>query len=357
MPDLHPLLGLDGLVHALVVAAAVQDAPGELVDDEDLATVVDDVVLVALVEFLGLDRVVEVADERRVHRLVEVVDAEPVLDPAHAALGDRDGALGLVDLVVAGAVLALLQAADQRRELAVPAGGVLGGSGDDQRGTGLVDQDRVDLVDDREVVPALHQLTGRPRHVVAQEVEAELVVGAVRDVALVRGAVLGGGPVGQDGAHGQTQEAVHPAHPLGVALGQVVVHRDHVHALAGQRVQVRRQDRREGLALTGLHLGDVAEMQRGPAHDLHVVVTLAEHAGCGLARRGERLGQQRVERFAVGVPLLVLVGQLAQFLVREVGVITFDRVDGVSDRLEPAYLAAFTGTKDFFQYRHGSALP
>jgi hypothetical protein len=36
-----------------------------LVDDEDLA-VHDDVVLVALEELLGLDRVVEVADERGV---------------------------------------------------------------------------------------------------------------------------------------------------------------------------------------------------------------------------------------------------------------------------------------------------
>ena len=79
--DLDALFGLDRLVHALVVAAAVQDAAGELVDDEDLA-VGDDVVLVALVQLLGLDGVVEVADQRRVHRLVQVVDAEPVLDPA-----------------------------------------------------------------------------------------------------------------------------------------------------------------------------------------------------------------------------------------------------------------------------------
>ena len=113
--DLHAFLGLDGLVHALVVAAAVQDATGELVDDQDLAVVADDVVLVALVELLGLDRVVEVADERGVDRLVEVVDAEPVLDPPDAALGDRDRALGVVDLVVALAVLAATASGRRRR--------------------------------------------------------------------------------------------------------------------------------------------------------------------------------------------------------------------------------------------------
>ena len=53
--DLDVLLGLDGLVHALVVAAPDQHAAGELVDDEHLA-VADDVVLVALEQLLGLER-------------------------------------------------------------------------------------------------------------------------------------------------------------------------------------------------------------------------------------------------------------------------------------------------------------
>ena len=60
--DRHALLGLDGLVHALVVAPAVQDAAGELVHDQDLAAH-HDVVLVLLVQLLGLDRVVEEADQ------------------------------------------------------------------------------------------------------------------------------------------------------------------------------------------------------------------------------------------------------------------------------------------------------
>ena len=148
-------LGLDRLVHALAVAPALQHAAGELVDDEDLAAD-DDVVLVALVELLGLQRVVEVADQRRVDRLVEVVDAELVLDLLDALLGDGDGALAFLDLVVD---VAFEQRRDPR-ELDVPAGGLVGRAADDQRGPGLVDEDRVDLVDDREVVAALHDLLG-----------------------------------------------------------------------------------------------------------------------------------------------------------------------------------------------------
>ena len=114
--DLHALLGLDRLVHALVAAAAGEDAAGELVDDHHLA-VHDDVVLVALEQLLGLDRVVEVADERGVDRLVEVVDAEVVLDLLDAGLEDADGALLLVDLVV---VVAAAAACTMLGELDVP---------------------------------------------------------------------------------------------------------------------------------------------------------------------------------------------------------------------------------------------
>jgi len=58
-------------------------------------------------------------------------------------------------------------------------------------------------------------------------------------------------------------------HPLGVALGQVVVHRDHVHAVAGQRIQVAREGRDQRLALAGLIseiLPGAAPFRRSTAH-------------------------------------------------------------------------------------------
>ena len=94
---------------------------------------------------------------------------------------------------------------------------------------------------------------------------------------------------------------MHPAHPLGVVLREVVVDGDDVDAPAGQRVEVRRERRDQGLALTGLHLGDVAEVQRRATHDLDVEVPLAEHPLGRLADRRERLRHQRVEALPVGV--------------------------------------------------------
>ena len=100
--DRDALLRLDRLVQALAPAAAFHDAAGELVDDLHLA-VLDDVVDVALVERLRLQRLDQVVDELHVARAVEVVDLERALDLLDPGLARRDG---LVLLVVEVVVLA-----------------------------------------------------------------------------------------------------------------------------------------------------------------------------------------------------------------------------------------------------------
>ena len=149
-------------------------------------------------------------------------------------------------------------------------------------------------------------------HVVAQVVEAELVVGAVGDVAGVGLlALLVVEPV-HDGADAEAQEAVDPAHPLGVAGGEVVVDGDDVDAQARQGVEVDRQGRHQGLALAGAHLGDAALVQHHAADELHVEVALAEHALGRLAHGGEGGHEDVVEGLAGGEFGLQHVGAGAQ---------------------------------------------
>ena len=111
------------------------------------------------------------------------------------------------------------------------------------------------------------------------------------------------------------EEAVDPAHPLRVAAGEVVVDGDDVDALAGERIEIRRQRGDQRLAFAGLHLGDLAAVEDHAADQLHVEVPHVQHAAPGLADDGERLGQQIVERFAVGEPLPELGGLVAQLFV------------------------------------------
>ena len=174
--DPHALLRLDRLVQAVAPAPALHDPAGELVDDLHLA-VLDHVVDVALVERLRLQRLDQVVDELDVARVVEVLDPERALDLVDRRLRRRDGlVLLVVEVVGAGElrlVLALLalprrrqpvELLDDAREVVVRRRGRLGLAGDDQRRARLVDQDRVDLVHDRERVAALDEplLARRP---------------------------------------------------------------------------------------------------------------------------------------------------------------------------------------------------
>ena len=177
---LHVLFRLDGLVQALGPAAALHDAAGELVDDLHFA-VRDDVVDVAVEQVLRLQRLLQVVGQRAGGVGVDVVDAERRLDALEAHLGRVDRALGLVHLVVDVA----LEAHDRARELVVRVGRRAARARDDERRARLVDEDGVDLVDDGEVVAALHAALGARDHVVAQVVEAELGVRAVGDVGQV----------------------------------------------------------------------------------------------------------------------------------------------------------------------------
>ena len=64
-----------------------------------------------------------------------------------------------------------------------------------------------------------------------------------------------------DEADREAKIVVDLAHPLGVALDQVVVDGDEVDALARDGVEGEREGGGLGLALTGLHFGDLAFVQ------------------------------------------------------------------------------------------------
>jgi hypothetical protein len=95
----------------------------------------------------------------------------------------------------------------------------------------------------------------------------------------------------QDHAHVEAEEAVHLAHPLGVAAREVVVHRHHVHG-ARERVQVRGQRGDQRLALAGAHLGDPAAVQ----HDARR--SSARRSGAGRARAWRPRARSRTPRRA-----------------------------------------------------------
>ena len=298
--DRNPLLGLQRLVQPLGVAPPFHRAPGEFVDDDDLA-VADHVIDVALEQRVGAQRLVQMVQQGDIVDVVEAAFREqPVLAQQRlavllAGLVQGDAALFLVLLVMLGPDLRH-QPVAARIEL----GRLLGSPRNDERRARLVDQDRVHLIDDGVGEAALDHFVEREFHVVAQIVEAEFVVGPVGDVGGVLPPPLAVRQAVRDAADGKAEELVDPAHPFGVALREIIVDRDDVDAPAGERVQIDRQRRRKRLALAGLHFGDHALVEDHPAHKLDVEMALSQGALGGLAHGGESLDEQ-VVRICAGL--------------------------------------------------------
>ncbi|GBD05647.1 hypothetical protein HRbin20_01236 [bacterium HR20] len=120
-------------------------------------------------------------------------------------------------------------------------------------------------------MPALDHLGKVSDHVIAQVVEAELVVGAVGDVAGILVFALGGLHLRLDAPHRHTEHVIDRLHPLAVAAGKVIVDGDKVRTVSSQRVQVERCNGNERFSFAGGHFGDLALVEDDAAHELDVV--------------------------------------------------------------------------------------
>ena len=222
--DRNALLGLDCLMQTLVVSPTVHQTTRKLVDNDDLP-VFDDVVDVLFHQPTRLHRLIDVVRKRGIFRIGKVLHAEELFGFFDARLRQRHRAVLFVDhvvavvlvlklLVVGGGEDLLFEPGDKIVRHLVELGRFLALAGDDQRRSGFINQNGVDLVDDGKGMSALDHFLFINRHIVAQVVEAQLVVGAVGDVRGIGGAPLGRGEVVDNQTHRKPQEAVDLAHPL-----------------------------------------------------------------------------------------------------------------------------------------------
>ena len=310
--DANVLLGLQSLVQAVGIAAAGHDAACEFVDDDNLV-VLDNVVHIALEVAVGLQRLQDVVLGQHVARIKEVVEMGQLLAVGYTLL--RQGrCLGLfVHAVVVG-----IELADHCVHGLVEVHVLVRGTGNDERSSCLIDEDGVHFVHDGKIVAALHKIRGVEFHVVAQVVEAELVVGAVGDVRGIGCPALVVVEIVHNNAGCETKEGIDLSHPGGVALGQIVVDCDNVHALARKGVQRHGQGCHQGLAFACLHFGNASLVQDYAAYELYVKVAHAKRSlGC-LANQGKDLRQDAVQGlgpFLHGLP--VFSHALGKFLVRK----------------------------------------
>ena len=177
----------------------------------------------------------------------------------------------------------------------------------------------------------LHHLALGEHHVVAQIVKAEFIVRPERHVGSVRRLALGEIHIVCNEADRQPEVAIELAHPLAVAAGEIVVDRDHVDALARERVEVDRRRRDERLALAGTHLGDAPLVEADAADQLDVKMPHAEHAARAFAHDCERLWEDLLHRRPLCELLTELPRTARQLVIREVHHRRLERVDLLHD--------------------------
>ena len=149
-----------------------------------------------------------------------------------------------------------------------------------------------------------------------------------------------------DHAHRETEEAVKLAHPFGVALGEIIVDGDDMHAASAERVEINRECGDERLALARFHFRNLAVVQHHAADQLDVEVPHVQDAASSFADYRKSFGENLVQDFLQRVMLFfgeALVSVEIAFLARR-------RIRIVRRRLVPAAEAAHVGVNALAEF-------
>ncbi len=146
-------------------------------------------------------------------------------------------------------------------------------TGDDQGGTGIINQYRVHLIHHGVMVFPLHHFFGGVHHVVTEVVKTKFVVRAICNIGEIGfSSFFTVGLVFVDTVNSNAQPFENGAIPFLVTTGQVIIHRNYMHPFAGKRIEVRGQGGYEGFTFTRCHLRDLTLVQHNTTDQLYIIV-------------------------------------------------------------------------------------
>ena len=191
--DIDVFFGFNRLMKPFRIAAAEHQTPGEFIYDDNLA-VFYNIVNVALHDAVGFQRLIDMVAERGIFNIGKVFQCESLFclgDPArrqscrfsfliHNIIGIQ--IFLFFFLFIHRGIDNFFQTVDEYIRLAVKIGTLIALAGNNQRGSRLINQDRVHLVDNGKAVSALHHALLIERHIVTQIVKTHFVVRAVGNV-------------------------------------------------------------------------------------------------------------------------------------------------------------------------------
>src|SRR5262245_32852188 len=124
---------------------------------------------------MGLEGLGQMMERFEMRGVIEVVNSEQSLRFSDPLFGESDRTHFLVNRVIT----LVVQTRDDTIRLIILVRRFLRWSGNDQRCTGLINQNTVYLIHNGVVEGALHKLRTAKFHIIAEIIETKLVVGAI----------------------------------------------------------------------------------------------------------------------------------------------------------------------------------
>ena len=270
----HAFFRFDRLVEAFVIAVANLEAASVLIDNDHLAIIGHHIVFVTMEERLGAQSLVDMVDTANILRGVQIFYTKEFLYLIDTTICQGHTGVLFIETVVLrhklgsnlGKLVVAIRVLSCRRT-------------NDEWSTRFIDQDRIHLVYNGKVELALTHQANLIDHIIAQVVEAKLVIRPIGDVCLIGFAPCTGaellhtwvsmvlvgirtiveeGRFVNDHTSTNAQSAVDLPHPASVTLRQVVIDGHDMHTLALERIEVCCQSGHQGFTFTSLEFGHVA---------------------------------------------------------------------------------------------------
>ena len=323
-------------MQSITPLATVHKPARKFVHDDYLA-VFDNVIHIFDKHVVCLQRIVDQVGPIHVAGRVKTLHASQLFSLSHTLICERRIAVFFVDRVVQ----VFLQTARNAVRFCIFTNILVGRSGYNQRCPRFIDQNIVDLVDERKVQRSLRLLIRLLKtiiapscrsHIVTQIVETKLVVGSIRNIAIVSGLFPRNTLVGLDRVDRQSQTHVERPHPFHITTGQVIVYRYNVHTFIGNGIEIRRQCGDKRLTLTRHHFGDCTTVQHHAPNQLHVIMTHTQKSLTGFSTCSKRLKQYVIFGFACLETFTKAHRLLFQLLIghrRKLGLQTVDRINSI----------------------------
>ncbi len=284
--NLQALLSFNSLMQTIGITAAIHKASGKLVNNDDFS-VLDHIVTIPLHQSLCSKGSHKAVGHFHIFRVIHILQTQYFLNLWHSTISRRYG----FGLFIYGVVLPLLQLLYSLSHADIGISGLGARTGNNQRSSGLINEDAVHLIHDGIVQVPLHHLIHIYYHVVTEVVKAKFIIGAKGNIATVGKFTLRKIHIMADQSNSQSQEVIETSHFDAVTLGQIVIDGNNVHTLASQGIQICRQGSNQGLAFTSTHLCNFSLVETNTSHHLHVKMPHAHDTAGSLTNHCKSLWQ------------------------------------------------------------------